>query len=1614
MAQGGAKRKRNDRQFSQDDGSGRPSPHRPESLNLAQQNQRHDRRNGGGRHSRGGQGEPGGHGTGQNHHNMSGQRGTPNNRSLQNTSEEAQPVQVSRPTTPAPTPRPQPQYMPPPSPPRGPPAPYAYEHVTGEIVSSWKESGKKVVCDKLGESGDSYMASICLQELLRSCLDGRLDPNEAGSVYREAAENQADGSLDELQTLLVDSIAMLDDSEWKRSAIRSFVAASGVPAEVWREQLDVETLTDLGLVRKAHFQQTKIRKQTNLLYRQANYNLLREETEGYAKLITESFNTAMTAGATDSSPTIAEDAFQRVKALVGSFDLDVGRVLDITLDVFANLLVRNFRFFVKYIRASSWWPEDSVPEVIQWESQGFESLPGWALPGSGDWGMGPEEAERTARIQPLKQARDVVFWEQVRQVGMDAFFDIGARRITNYDAVLEYLNTEVKADLDARGGEKDVVKRKRLNDAKKWMRETKTLPPPGNADAAQILGFKLAFYTSPARDREDVMPENLVYLTALLIKIGFISLRDLYPHLYPLDADMPAVKERLTRELEEKERLNRPGGAARNALAMAGALADDTAPPPPPPARGVRDAPSSSKAGTPKPESTTTPAKASEEPKEKLPEPPDQKILLLESLLAIGAIPDALFILGRFPWLADVVPDIPEHIHRLLHYMLTKVYDQTRPLAHRAGMSEQQSHIGDPAAVAKGSINRTTAPPRITKRWAKLDRADLGDGIAFKFYWDDWADNVPVCQSVDDVFLLCGTLLNFTGVRIGKDPLLLLKLARIGKASLQSDRSHANDTRWIDLLKRLLVPALSLTSKNPGLVNEVYDLLRLFPISARFGIYAEWHFGPTSRLPAIKNAFENTRAETKDVLRRISKTNLRAMGKQLAKIAYSSPGVVLQVTINQIISYTNMIDVVVEGSRYFTYLGYDVLNWCLLNALGGAGLTRMQEDGMLTSPWLKALSTFTGTVFKRYSTIDPAPVLQYLANELRHGETADLEILDQVITTMTGIRSDMEYNDAQVLAMAGGEILRSQTIKDMADERHKHDRTSKRLMRSLLEPGLAGQLLISIAQERQMYANHESSKYKPLKVLGSNMDKIHQVFTQYLDALRHNLTSQEFDAAVPDILTLIRDFGLEPSIAFMIGRATMAASIAAIDAARKLEQQDKARRASLAKLQSNVDTTMTDVEEKPVFSISDVVETKEEAVGPVNGTNTVKSESSGNDPASAENVLDVKDVAQPDGLSLASPAPTSALAAPGTESEEKAAFSHPALSELVTHLPKVLGQEFESTISIPFYVTFWTLSLHDLLVNPSSYDHEVARQTQLANQIRNDRSDATSAGARERDRKIKAITELKERLTQEMKTQIGAYTQVRNRLSKEKDNWFLDFHGKVDLLHTSILQNCFLPRMLLSPLDAHYTFLMLKFLHNSGAPGFRTMHLVDRLLRKNQLAAVISSCTSGEVQNFGRFLNELLKELQGWHADKTAYEKNAFGAKRQLPGFARKFTSEQTPETFLEYEDFRRLMWKWHGAINNALKHCLNSGEYYQIRSSISILKEVHQNFPAVNFHGRDMIDKITNLIEHEERNDIKLSATVVLASLRKREEKWVLPQAFRLVGFCKPMGPDITHLNKL
>ncbi|KAK5052073.1 hypothetical protein LTR84_002877 [Exophiala bonariae] len=1527
--QGGNKRKRPDRTYSDDQQNLRPSPHRPGSLNLAHQgprspsNDRDFQQLRGGRNSR---------------RSSRGGRGG---------SFAASPVTSPRENPPPPVPVNR-------DPPRlngdmettstidhvaielsdPPPAiqPFNYTYVTDKITTAWQTSGKDEVLRQilagLQEDESTELAAI-LHEVVQSVIYGRLDPPDAGQLVKEVfktetTEDEISSTLSptQSQAALLDSISIIFEANaaLPKDRLSVFLLTTGISHQLLRLELDAAVLEKLNLIRGT-FSRQLVRKQTNILYRQANFNLMREESEGFAKLITELFTTSNNE---PPNAEVVEDTVEKVKAMIGAFDLDVGRSLDVVLDVFGAVLVKQFRFFVKFLRASPWWPRQST---ISKKSAALGGLPLWALPGSTDWHLTDEQSQVIALEA---EARDAAFWPVAKKEGLKAFYLLGRSQVSQEQ--IDRASEAPKDDLWAQ-----------------WVQHTGTLPPSGNRDAAQLLGFKLRFYSSSAaRDESDVLPDNLIYLSALLIKIGFVSLKDLYPHIWRTDDDMEELKQQKLKEKAERERAARPGAAAKNALLMAGALSDDTLPIP----SRLKD--STTRASTPArdPDADKINAKESNAPS-------DQKVLLLKSLLAIGALPEALFILGKFPWLMELYPDLPEYIHRLLHRCLSKVYGEVRPLQARKSLSDSApSYETDIPGLPKGQVKIVDNAERKALRWPLLDRTDSNDGNDYRFYWDEWSDNVPICQNVDDLFTLADTLLPLVGVKIGQDPGLLLKFARIGRHSLHADRSDSNRSRWLDLSKRIILPALSLTKNNAGIVNEVWELISNFPVSVRYVLYLEWSSGKTSRNPDIKAAFDQAKAETKDILKRISNTNVRPMARALAKIAFANPHIVITTALPQIEVYDSIAEVFVEGARYFTDLGYDILTWAVVSSMARTGRNRIQEGGMFTSKWLIALSQFAGKIYKRYGMMRPGPVLQYVVEQLEQGNTADLKMLEQVVASMGGITTDTSYNDAQLQAMGGGPLLQAQTILQLLDRRHESKKTSERLMKSLQDTGLAAKFLIALAQQRQACIFDQGDV--PLKVMGNTYDEVQRVLVQYLDLLRYNLTAEEFRSVIPEINSLLIEYEIRPEIAFWITRPIIAKQMQDFDREAKIDQTDGTNDERVA--HGDIETS---------DHISEIPSEEDGETGEDDDMNDSPTATSTPGPSELE--------------------PSSKT--PGEDLVMEDCW-HPVMKEIMTAIEDHLPEEVSEIIGVGFYTTFWQLGLYDIAIPGKSYDEEIQRQRKKIASIAADRSDVSTSGTKKKELAKKELTQLVDQLLAENKDHLKAFSESRAKLQREKDQWFFGKARIYEALNLALMEHCFLPRLLSSPLDAYFCFKFVKYLHSTGTPNFRTLGFYDVLFRPARITSLIFSCTSKESDNLGRFINEILKDASRWHLIKQTYEREAWGNKKNLPGFALKVEAGRPVQLFT-YESFRKVLFKWHSSLYLALVDCLTSPEYMHVRNAISVLRTISVTFPAVNSHGVGL-QKAVDKLGQSDKEDLKVASQALLGALHRREKSWVSPLKFK------------------
>ena len=174
----------------------------------------------------------------------------------------------------------------------------------------------------------------------------------------------------------------------------------------------------------------------------------------------------------------------------------------------------------------------------------------------------------------------------------------------------------------------------------------------------------------------------------------------------------------------------------------------------------------------------------------------------------------------------------------------------------------------------------------------------------------------------------------------------------------------------------------------------------------------------------------------------------------------------------------------VDSLKYLTSFAYDVLSFCVIEALANPAKEQTKHEGATIAPWLLSLANFCGSVVKKYS-IELPGLLQFVANQLKSEKCLDLLILKEIVQKMTGIETSEEMTNDQLAALSGGELLRAEG--GYFNQVRNTKKSTGRLKDALLENNLAMPLCILIAQQRNCILFHEQSH---IKLVGKLYDQV--------------------------------------------------------------------------------------------------------------------------------------------------------------------------------------------------------------------------------------------------------------------------------------------------------------------------------------------------------------------------------------------------------------------------------------------------------------------------------------------------------------------------------------------
>lgn len=622
--------------------------------------------------------------------------------------------------------------------------------------------------------------------------------------------------------------------------------------------------------------------------------------------------------------------------------------------------------------------------------------------------------------------------------------------------------------------------------------------------ASQILGFKFQYY-----QRMDVMspvPSGLYQLAAALVKADFINLDSIYSHLLPKDEDAFELYDSFSaKRFDEAHKIGKINLAATG-----------------------KDLMEDEKQGDVTVDLYTALDMESSAVEERSPElVNNQSLGLLNGFLSVDDWYHAHILFDRLSPLNPVAHDqICKGLFRIIEKSISSAYAAVRQTDHQNLVTSSASGY-DFSEATDGTTPKTSfihLPKELFQMLASAGPYLYRNTLLLQ----------KVCRVLRGYYLSALELVNCSGGPVSlasttagiRDPNQHL---RVAKAKVE------------DALGTCILPSLQLIPANPAVGQEIWELMCLLPYEARYHLYGEWE-KENERIPMVLAARQTAKLDTRRILKRLAKENLKQLGRMVAKLAHANPMTVLRTIVHQIEAYRDMIAPVVDAFKYLTQLEYDILEYVVIERLAQGGRDKLKDDGVNLCDWLQSLASFWGHLCKKYPSMELRGLFQYLVNQLKKGKGIELVLLQELIQQMANVQYTENMTEEQLDAMAGSETLRYQaTAFGMTRNNKALVRSTNRLRDSLLpkdEPKLALPLLLLIAQHRALVVINADAPY--IKMVSEQFDRCHGTLLQYVEFLNSALTpTTAYAQLIPPLEDLVHKYHLDPEVAFLIYRPVM-------------------------------------------------------------------------------------------------------------------------------------------------------------------------------------------------------------------------------------------------------------------------------------------------------------------------------------------------------------------------------------------------------------------------------------------------------------------------------------------
>lgn len=476
-----------------------------------------------------------------------------------------------------------------------------------------------------------------------------------------------------------------------------------------------------------------------------------------------------------------------------------------------------------------------------------------------------------------------------------------------------------------------------------------------------------------------------------------------------------------------------------------------------------------------------------------IPHPPTQKFQLIGALLQQNAYLHAERLMTH---MQSVNPAATAHVGMALADFAGRML---RPLY--APISSEYRRFARPAAAATAaSAAAADASPALLSPAADFTHSvnalpPSSDPMSPFFAWTLLTDaqveeqfagaaagtaNAPSLETYYAALPALLRVLKRLGVYLCNDAMLWSKLCRVVSWMLRTEKSRRGPVPVVsapavlssfafspvleDLVADTLLPAFSLMPSSHGSSEELWCVLKQLPFELRYRLYGHWQTAVYSSCPELQQAKASVLHRARYFRKRIAAAKVKECSRLILKFCENNPLLVLDLLLQQIQSFDNMIGPVTDAIKLLHPLAFDATAFVLLTQVSSSR-TKLSDDGVNESRWLQSLAQFGGTLWKKYPEVELAPLLLYVLGQLKADapESHDLLLLKDLIVHMTNIEIHEDVTEAEMEGRAGGLLLRTETTT-VRDKQKNKAKPTKVLVDTIIKYQLTLPLFVAIAQ----------------------------------------------------------------------------------------------------------------------------------------------------------------------------------------------------------------------------------------------------------------------------------------------------------------------------------------------------------------------------------------------------------------------------------------------------------------------------------------------------------------------------------------------------------------------